>query len=443
MLAVAGDTLVTVALAGSLFFSISPEAARGRVALYLLCTIAPFAALSPLVGPTLDRFPASRRMLMALAAGLRALLCLSMARHLQSLWLFPEAFALLVLSKVHLVAKGSLVPEVVDQPERLVAANARLAVAGAVGGLLAALPGLAVMRIDSLGSAWAVRLAAVAYLASAVSGLRVPTGLRSAAPDPSAQFDAGPAWVNPPVGDRYGTSSAPSPLPLGAGAGTACAEGAAEVSAGPVPGPGQHGGIPRAGAAVGALRAIAGLCTFGLAFAFRAAGAPAWWFGLVLGLSALGSLLGSALASRLRSYLDEERIVQASLAAVALACGTAMAIEGWPGAATVGLILGMSGSAAKMAFDSIIQRDAPDSMRARTFARIETRLQIAWAVGAGVAVVIPLGSDPTLGLGGAVGIAALAYWYLEPLSRSRRSRLSFAAGRFEPARAPERLSPLE
>ena len=29
----AGDTLVTIALAGSLFFSISPHAARGRVAL--------------------------------------------------------------------------------------------------------------------------------------------------------------------------------------------------------------------------------------------------------------------------------------------------------------------------------------------------------------------------------------------------------------------------
>src|SRR5690349_8065938 len=49
----AGDTLVALALAGSLFFSISPDAARGRVALYLVLTMAPFAVVAPLIGPFL------------------------------------------------------------------------------------------------------------------------------------------------------------------------------------------------------------------------------------------------------------------------------------------------------------------------------------------------------------------------------------------------------
>ena len=53
-LAVGGDTLVTMALAGSLFFSISPQAARGRVALYLLLTVAPFAVVAPLLSPIVD-----------------------------------------------------------------------------------------------------------------------------------------------------------------------------------------------------------------------------------------------------------------------------------------------------------------------------------------------------------------------------------------------------
>ena len=44
---VAGDTMVTVALAGSLFFDISPTAARGRVTLSLLLTMAPFAVVAP------------------------------------------------------------------------------------------------------------------------------------------------------------------------------------------------------------------------------------------------------------------------------------------------------------------------------------------------------------------------------------------------------------
>ncbi|MFP3901280.1 MAG: hypothetical protein ACLFXM_10520, partial [Acidimicrobiia bacterium] len=46
-LSVAGDTLITVALAGSLFFSIEPDAARGRVALYLALTMAPFSVVAP------------------------------------------------------------------------------------------------------------------------------------------------------------------------------------------------------------------------------------------------------------------------------------------------------------------------------------------------------------------------------------------------------------
>ena len=44
---VAGDTLVTIALAGSIFFSVDAEAARGRVALYLALTLAPFAIVAP------------------------------------------------------------------------------------------------------------------------------------------------------------------------------------------------------------------------------------------------------------------------------------------------------------------------------------------------------------------------------------------------------------
>ena len=45
-LSAAADGLITVALAGSIFFSIEPDAARWRVALYLLLTIAPFAVVT-------------------------------------------------------------------------------------------------------------------------------------------------------------------------------------------------------------------------------------------------------------------------------------------------------------------------------------------------------------------------------------------------------------
>ena len=55
------DALVAVSLAGSLFFSLSPDASRQQVLLYLLINMAPFALLAPLVGPVIDRFRLGHR----------------------------------------------------------------------------------------------------------------------------------------------------------------------------------------------------------------------------------------------------------------------------------------------------------------------------------------------------------------------------------------------
>ena len=57
----AGDAMVAVALANTLFFSVPTGEARGRVALYLLITMAPFAVMAPIIGPLLDRFRHGRR----------------------------------------------------------------------------------------------------------------------------------------------------------------------------------------------------------------------------------------------------------------------------------------------------------------------------------------------------------------------------------------------
>jgi len=86
----AGDTLVTISLAGSLFFSISPTEAKSKVLLYLLLTLAPFAVVSPLLGPLIDRSRGARRAMVVLSATGRAVLCPFMARDIHSLLLFPE-----------------------------------------------------------------------------------------------------------------------------------------------------------------------------------------------------------------------------------------------------------------------------------------------------------------------------------------------------------------
>ena len=112
VLMTAGDTLFAVSLAGSLFFSISPGAAKDKVILYLLLTMAPFAVVAPALGPLIDRSRGARRAMVVTSALGRALLCPFIARDIHTLLLFPEAFLMLVLSKVYLVTKGAIVPEI-------------------------------------------------------------------------------------------------------------------------------------------------------------------------------------------------------------------------------------------------------------------------------------------------------------------------------------------
>ncbi|HEX7167426.1 MAG TPA: hypothetical protein VF230_10645, partial [Acidimicrobiales bacterium] len=170
-LAMAGDTLVTLALAGSLFFSISPTAARGRVALSLLLTMAPFAVVAPLLGPAIDRSRAGRRLMVVGAAAGRAAACIAMARVLDGLLLFPAAFAVLVLSKTYSVSKSALVPAVVDDEAMLVEANSKLAIVGVVAGFLAALPGVLLLRFA--GGEWVLALAALVFAIAAVAALSI------------------------------------------------------------------------------------------------------------------------------------------------------------------------------------------------------------------------------------------------------------------------------
>src|SRR4029078_4047463 len=132
---VATDTFVTVSLAGTLFFSIPSGAARDKVALYLLLTMAPFAIVAPLVGPAIDRIRGGRRLMVLLSCVLRAVVCLLMVRHLDDVFLFPLAFVFLVLGRSYGIAKSALVPTVVDSDHELVKATSRLSLLSGIVGV--------------------------------------------------------------------------------------------------------------------------------------------------------------------------------------------------------------------------------------------------------------------------------------------------------------------
>jgi hypothetical protein len=391
-LLVSSDALVAVALAGSLFFSIPTGEARGRVALYLLLTMAPFAIVAPIIGPTLDRLRSGARWMVIASAAGRVVVCLFMVGDLDGLLLFPEAFLFLVLAKTYQVAKSALVPTVVATDTELVDANSRLQLIAGIAGFVAVLPGLALNQ-------W-VAPEATLVLAAVVSGIAVVAGIRL------------PTQATQPEPE------APAAL--------------AEL---------QRTGIVLGGSAMGVLRGVVGFLTFLLAFDLRGggedgpipvglalgravrvtagfdpagtgapAGAPAWHFGLVLALSVVGGLAGAVVAPALRRVATEERILQGSLVVTALAAVVAAARGGLFGACTMAVAVAASSTAGKQAFDAIVQRDAPDAHRGSSFARFEARFQVIWVIGAFLPVIVPIPARlGFLVVAGVAGFAVFTY----------------------------------
>ena len=113
---VCGDAALTVSLAGSLFFQSPTTAARGKLLLYLLITMAPFAVVAPVLGP---RARQDQGWAAAAHRGCRRRAgpcsCLVMALYIskpapEGLLVYPLAFGVLVLAKGYQIAKSALLP---------------------------------------------------------------------------------------------------------------------------------------------------------------------------------------------------------------------------------------------------------------------------------------------------------------------------------------------
>src|SRR6202030_2329780 len=135
----AGDAFVIVSLAGTIFFNTSVEQARGKVVLFLVVTMAPFAVLAPFIGPALDRVQQGRKYLLAGTLLARGLLCYAMAAAVSNpINLLPAAFGVLVLQKAYGVVRASVAPRLLPEQITLVRANARSQLIAVITATLAA-----------------------------------------------------------------------------------------------------------------------------------------------------------------------------------------------------------------------------------------------------------------------------------------------------------------
>ena len=180
----AADAFVTVALAGTIFFSTSVDQARGRVVLFLIITMAPFAVLAPFIGPALDRIQQGRRFVLAGTMLTRGLLCYAMSANVaNSVTLLPAAFGILVLQKAGGVVKASVTPRLLPADLTLVNANARSGLISLAASTVAA--GLAAGVQFAGGAAWTLRVGTLIYLAAMVLALRLPEQIDVPAAPPS------------------------------------------------------------------------------------------------------------------------------------------------------------------------------------------------------------------------------------------------------------------
>jgi len=370
----AGDTLVTVSLAGSLFFSVSPARRRARSCCTCSSPSRPFAIVSPVLGPLIDRSANGRRILVALSAGVRSGAVLDDGRAPQLVMaLSAGLFLLLVSSKLYVVTRGALVPEMArtdqfrehaahlgdagwpndeqDEEKGFAGFNAQLTLLGTIVGLLAGSIGAGLLK--GLGGPSVLVTASIVYIAATVASARLQRPAKVIRDQVSG------------LTQTQRDLNALNPL------------GDVEVAWG-------------LGAAA-LMRFSVGFATFLLAFVLRTRVGPLWVGTPSHSPSALwvrswGWPLSRARATSSRSRrCSEWRCWPPEWAAVAASTDPVLwaqvVFAGW---------LGLCAAVAQPSFDAITQRNVAPGAQGRTFARFAVRQQLLWVVGALIPVAIAM-----------------------------------------------------
>ena len=88
----------------------------------------------------------------------RAALAITLARHINSLYLYPLALGSLVLSRAFGVARSAVVPRVLPEGSTLVKVNSRVTLTGVIAGLIVAPLGFGIAKV--VGYPWMLRVGA-------------------------------------------------------------------------------------------------------------------------------------------------------------------------------------------------------------------------------------------------------------------------------------------
>ncbi|MEV2216519.1 MFS transporter [Streptomyces sp. NPDC050997] len=377
----AGDVMITIALASTVFFSVPTDEARGRVALYLAITMAPFTVLAPVIGPLLDRLPHGRRAAMAGAMLARALLALVLSGAVVtgSIELYPAALGVLVASKAYGVVRSAVVPRLLPPKFSLVKANSRVTLGGLLATGIAAPIGAG---LQAIGPRWPLYGAFLIFVVGTFLSFSLPPKVDSAKGEDVALLAADEKHLH---GPHFKPVKRPGLRTVGIA-------------------------VTHALGANASLRCLSGFLIFFLAFLLRehplTGESAAVSLGIVGVAAGTGNAIGTAVGAWLQSKAPEIIIVTV----VAIVLGAAITAAIFFGAFLVACLAAIAGFAqalAKLSLDALIQRDVPEQVRTSAFARSETLLQVSWVFGGAVGIVMPL--NGTLGLFVGAGFVAAGW----------------------------------
>ena len=379
---VAGDTLVTISLAGTLFFDVPSTEARAKVALYLVLTLAPFAVVAPLLGAFFQRFPGTYRASLTGSSALRAVLAVVMSFGLTTFWLFPLAFAMLVLSRLYGIAKSSLLPVALPDSEALVSANALLARIGIYAGAAVAPIGILATQIPKVEAAGALLVSIGFFAFSAFVGLGLP---------------------RPVGGVTQRFRGKPRLLPRQ---------------------------VRLSRTATAGVRLINGFLLLMLAFELRDTDAGAGDFGALIATGGIGYGIASFISPWMERRLREEPMVVAALALEAAAAFIAGQFFGLPAAAALAGAAGLAWGMAKFAFDGLLQTTVDPHQRGVAFVRAETLFQLSWVIGAVIPALLTINAEVGLAIAGVAALMAQTVFVASLLTDLRVARVGRAGSSY-------------
>lgn len=371
------DSAMAVALANTLFFAAATGESKGKVALYLLITIAPFAVIAPLIGPALDRLQHGRRAALAMSFLLRTVLAVVLIMNYDSAtggfhsWvLYPCALGMMVLSKSFSVLRSAVTPRVMPPAIDLVRVNSRLTVFGLIGGTIVG-GGIAAGAEYVLGTLFdlpgALFVVVFVTLAGTSLTMRIPRWVEvteGEVPTTLSYHGRGGEWdwLDEQPTDVIGTRR----QPLGRNIITSL-----------------WGNCT--------IKTMVGFLFLYPAFVAKAQDASGWeqlgLLGTIGAAAAIGSFAGNFTAARLALGRPAVLVVRATIAVTAAALAAAM--TGVLAVAALATFVTSGASAiAKASLDASLQDDLPEESRASAFGRSESVLQLSWVLGGALGVLV-------------------------------------------------------